>query len=52
MPVIERDALQPGMRYTGGAVIVEPTTTTYVDVDFIAHVDANGFLILEHEHGS
>jgi N-methylhydantoinase A len=50
VPLINRAALQPGTRYRGGAVIVEPTTTTYADVDFVAHVDMNGFLILEREN--
>ena len=37
---------------SGPAVIYEDTTTTYVDVDGVFHVDENDFLIIELEKGS
>lgn len=44
--VIDRQALAPGSTTTGPSIVVEPTTTTYVDVDFSAMVDPGGNLLL------
>ncbi|MEZ5778575.1 MAG: hydantoinase/oxoprolinase family protein [Paracoccaceae bacterium] len=41
-----RDALAPGDRIAGPALIAEPQTTTFVGADFSAHVDQRGNLIL------
>jgi N-methylhydantoinase A len=44
--VYHRDALPPGTRVPGPALIVEPQTTTLVSADFTASVDGDGTLIL------
>jgi N-methylhydantoinase A len=44
-----RASLPPGARLRGPAIIYEPTTTTYVDVDFSYGVDHNGALTLRRE---
>ncbi|MBO9446745.1 hydantoinase/oxoprolinase family protein [Ruegeria sp. R14_0] len=43
---VPRDALNPGDRVCGPALITEPQTTTLVSADFSAHVDAIGNLVL------
>ena len=45
--IVERDALQVGTRKQGPAIVVEPTATTYVDVDYTYHVDEHDLLHLE-----
>jgi N-methylhydantoinase A len=52
LPVLNRHDLASGHVVEGGAIIVEPTTTTFVDVDFAASVDDHGFLHLERTRGS
>jgi N-methylhydantoinase A len=47
-PVVERAALRHREPLLGGAIVIESTATTYVDVDFAARIDESGFLILEH----
>lgn len=42
-----RDALRPGHKMRGPALIIEDQTTTVVTAGFNAHVDARGYLILE-----
>jgi N-methylhydantoinase A len=44
-----RGSLPPGGRFQGPAIIYEPTTTTYVDVDFTYGVDRNAALVLRRE---
>lgn len=43
---VMRDALAPGDRLAGPALIAEPQTTTFVGSDFDAEVDARGNLVL------
>jgi N-methylhydantoinase A len=47
VPVYARDALAPGMRIAGPAIISESQTTTVVAREFDAHVDARGYIILQ-----
>jgi 5-oxoprolinase (ATP-hydrolysing) len=47
-PVYDRDALQPGDRIQGPAVVREALATIVVDPDFDAQVDGWGNLILSH----
>ncbi|HVW67580.1 MAG TPA: hydantoinase/oxoprolinase family protein [Steroidobacteraceae bacterium] len=49
--LVHRFSMAPGMTRVGPLVIVEPTTTTYVDGDFVAEVDAAGCLHLRHRRG-
>jgi len=44
--VVERSSLTPGKTYPGPALVHEPTTTTYIDVDFSYRVDEAGCLWL------
>ncbi|MDH3668730.1 MAG: hydantoinase/oxoprolinase family protein [Paracoccaceae bacterium] len=52
MAVYQRDALRPGDRLAGPALIAEPQTTTLVSADFQAEVDGALNLILIREEGS
>jgi len=45
----QRGDLEVGRRYHGPAIVYEPTTTTYVDVDFSYGVDHNGCLLLQRK---
>lgn len=47
--LISRAAMTPGKAYAGPLVILEPTTTTYVDCNFVAHVDEHDCLHLKTE---
>jgi N-methylhydantoinase A len=47
--VVERDALDAGAALTGPAIIIEPTSTTYLDAGFSARAGAGGALIIERE---
>ena len=47
--LISRAAMTPGKVYAGPLVILEPTTTTYVDCNFVAHVDEHDCLHLKTE---
>lgn len=47
--VFHRDQLEPGAPVNGPAIILEHTTTTYVDADFWISVDNNGLLKLQRE---
>ncbi|MGH6613315.1 hydantoinase/oxoprolinase family protein [Sphingomonas sp.] len=44
---VQRGALDVGKRYSGPAIVYEPTTTTYVDSDFTYGVDESGCLSLQ-----
>jgi len=44
--VIERDALASGERFAGPAIVLEPTTTTYVDAGLDGVVHESGALVL------
>jgi N-methylhydantoinase A len=46
-PVYAREALTPGMRLTGPAVILEQDTTTVISARFSARIHALGYIILE-----
>jgi N-methylhydantoinase A len=46
--IVDRFALPAGAKRAGPLIIVEPTTTTYVDSDFDIEVDAAGCLHLHH----
>lgn len=45
--VIRRDALRPGSRFKGPAIVIEEQTTTYLPDGFAGSVSAHGHLILE-----
>lgn len=47
--LISRTAMTPGKAYAGPLVILEPTTTTYVDCNFVAHIDEHDCLHLKTE---
>jgi N-methylhydantoinase A len=46
-PVYVREALKPGMRLTGPAIVVEHDTTTVISARFSATIHALGYMILE-----
>jgi len=46
-PVYAREALKPGVRLTGPAVILEQDTTTVISARFSARIHALGYIILE-----
>jgi N-methylhydantoinase A len=47
VPRYERDALQPGTRFAGPALVVEYSSTTLVPPKWRATVDGDGHLHLE-----
>jgi N-methylhydantoinase A len=47
--LIDREALGAGERFAGPAIVVEPTSTTYVDASFRGTVHETGALILSRE---
>ncbi|MEZ5102719.1 MAG: hydantoinase/oxoprolinase family protein [Thermoleophilia bacterium] len=47
--VVHRDALAPGDLLPGPAIVVEPTSTTYVDAGFAARADATGALLIRKD---
>jgi N-methylhydantoinase A len=44
--VLDRDALAPGRDFEGPAIVMEPTTTTYVDAGLRGAVHESGALVL------
>jgi len=44
--VLDRDALAPGQGFEGPAIVMEPTTTTYVDAGLRGAVHESGALVL------
>jgi N-methylhydantoinase A len=44
--VVERDSLPPGTRFAGPAIVMETTTTSYIDAGFSGTVHESGALIL------
>jgi N-methylhydantoinase A len=50
VPVYSRDALAPGMRIAGPAIVSESQTTTVVARDFDARIDGRGYIILERRN--
>ncbi len=47
VPVYEREALRPGARVQGPALIIEDQTTVVVAADFDAAVDSLGYIVLD-----
>jgi N-methylhydantoinase A len=47
--VVERAGLRDGAALAGPAIVVEPTSTTYLDAGFSATAHASGTLIIERE---
>ncbi len=47
VPVVERDALDPGLGLPGPAIVADPDSTTFVAPGWHARVDADGHLHLE-----
>jgi N-methylhydantoinase A len=47
--VIDRAALEPGERVEGPVIVLEQTTTTYVDAGFTLDVHPSGTLIIEQK---
>ncbi len=52
VPVYARDALTPGMRLQGPAVVYESQTSTVVARGFDARIDGQGYIILERNDQS
>ena len=50
VPVHWRDALKPGSRIAGPAIIAEAQTATVVSAVFDAHIDRFGNIVLERRH--
>lgn len=46
--IVHRSSMVSGVKRVGPLLIIEPTTTTYVDADFGAEIDAAGCLHLRH----
>ena len=44
--VVERDSLPPGARFAGPAIVMETTSTSYIDAGFSGTVHESGALIL------
>ncbi len=51
-PVYWRDALAPGARIAGPAVIAEDETSTIVSPAFDAHIDGRGYIVLTRKGAS
>jgi N-methylhydantoinase A len=51
VPVFMRDALRPGDRIDGPALITEDQTTTVVTSSYAASIDARGYIVLTHKEG-
>jgi N-methylhydantoinase A len=49
--VLDRDALAPGRDFKGPAIVMEPTTTTYVDAGLRGAVHESGALVLSDTLG-
>ncbi|HVY78874.1 MAG TPA: hydantoinase/oxoprolinase family protein [Solirubrobacterales bacterium] len=50
--VLERASLAPGSRTEGPAIVLEPTTTTYVDAGFEIRVEEGGAMVLRDASGT
>jgi hypothetical protein len=50
--MIDRDALHPGRDLPGPVIILEKTTTTYVDSGYIVRTDPTGSLLIGTQHES
>ncbi len=46
-PVYQRDALAPGMAFSGPAIVEQSDTTTVIEPDMVATVDAHGNLLVK-----
>ena len=44
--IVQRAALEVGMQHRGPAIVIEPTATTYIDVDYTYYVDEHALLHL------
>lgn len=51
-PVWPREALRPGQRIAGPAVVVEDTATIVLEPGFVAELEAGGCLIARDEHAA
>ncbi|MCQ4161365.1 hydantoinase/oxoprolinase family protein [Roseomonas sp. GC11] len=49
VPVYLREAMQPGARVPGPAIITEMETTTFVTASFDAHIDGSGCIVMEQK---
>ena len=47
--MLERSGLSAGAELNGPAIILEPTTTTYLDAGHVARVHETGCLIISRE---
>ncbi len=52
VPLYRREAMAPGARIAGPAVIAEDETSTFISASFDAHIDGNGCIVmdLKQEH--
>jgi len=49
VPVYRRDALPPGSRFAGPAIVAEDETSTYISASFAAHIDASGCIVMDRQ---
>ena len=49
VPVYRREALPPGSRFAGPAIVAEDETSTYVSASFAAHIDASGCIVMDRK---
>jgi N-methylhydantoinase A len=49
VPIYLRDAMLPGARIPGPAIITEMETTTFVSASFDAHIDGSGCIVMEQK---
>ncbi|KAA2212108.1 hydantoinase/oxoprolinase family protein [Teichococcus oryzae] len=49
VPLYRREAMPPGARIAGPALIAEDETTTYISGSFDAHIDGSGCIVMEQK---
>jgi N-methylhydantoinase A len=49
VPLYRREAMAPGARIGGPALIAEDETTTFISASFDAHIDGSGCIVMERK---
>ncbi|WP_162306192.1 hydantoinase/oxoprolinase family protein [Teichococcus vastitatis] len=49
VPLYRREAMAPGARIAGPALIAEDETTTFISASFDAHIDGSGCIVMERK---
>jgi N-methylhydantoinase A len=49
VPLYRREAMAPGARIAGPALIAEDETTTFISASFDAHIDGSGCIVMEQK---